>query len=491
MRRVLMLLLTLLCLCVSVPEVLAAEAENLSGKELVADRAGIGSLNRLFDGRTIESVKIKKGGHITLASEGGIGSIYLVLDREYGAITVTDENSGIVKILEETGFLHVFLDMEELFGCAPERVTLSFSSGDALLNELSAFGPGQVPDWVQRWAPPADGEADLVLFSTHGDDEQLFFAGMLPYYARERGYNVQVVYMTGHRNMSMRRSHEMLDGLWAVGVRNYPVFGPFGDYNSSSLAGAYQIYRNKGITREEILRFVVENIRRFRPKVAVGHDLRGEYGHGMHMVYAELLCEAVELSLDEGQFPESSQQYGLWDVPKTYLHLYPENRILMDWDIPLDSFDGMTAFEVTKKLGFPCHVSQQSYYSWYFAGMDTAAEIPDYSPREFGLYRTTVGQDTEKNDFFENVTTHGEDALMAAKLQAEEEARQEAERLAEEAARETQVPETVPPQPQMPAEPEADAAGDSETPVAYAGIAVISAIIGVIVLLKIFKKIKI
>lgn len=445
MRKFLMVLCSLLCLCLFAPKGMAAEAEDLSGKALVADLSGFSSLNRLFDGRTMESTKIKAGGHITLADEGGIGSIYLVFDREYGSITLMSLDDSAEKTVEETSFLHVFLDLEELFGYAPNSVTLSFDSGEALLNELSAFGPGQVPDWVQRWESPAEGEADLVLFSTHGDDEQLFFAGMLPWYSRELGYNVQVVYMTGHRNMSMRRSHEMLDGLWAVGVRHYPVFGSFGDYNSYSAAEAYQIYRNKRISREDILSFVVENVRRFRPKVAVGHDLRGEYGHGMHMVYAELLCEAVEISADEMQFPESAESYGVWDVPKTYLHLYPENQILMDWDIPLESFGGMTAFEVTKKLGFPCHVSQQSYYSWYFAGMDAATQIPEYSPREFGLYRSTVGEDVQKNDFFENVTTHAEDALLEAKRLAEEEARLEAERLAEEATKQKTLPaESVP-----------------------------------------------
>lgn len=457
MRKTLMLLWILVCLLTCAPDILAAEAEDLSGKELVAAHSGISSLNRLFDGRTMESTKIKKGGHITLAEEGGIGSVYLVFDREYGSITLTSQDDGAEKTAEEMGILHEFLDLEELFGYAPKSVTLSFDSGEALLNELSAFGPGQVPDWVQQWEPPAEGEADLVLFSTHGDDEQLFFAGMLPYYSCELGYNVQVVYMTGHRNMSMRRSHEMLDGLWAVGVRHYPVFGSFGDYNSSSLAAAYQVYKNKGITREEILSFVVENVRRFRPKVAVGHDLNGEYGHGMHMVYAELLCEAVEISADEKKFPESAEEYGIWDVPKTYLHLYPENQILMDWDIPLDRFDGMTAFEVTKERGFPCHVSQQSYYSWYFTGKDAASEITEYSPREFGLYRSAVGGDVQKNDFFEHMTTHAQDRLLEAQWEAAEAARLEAERLLKEAAAQTKPMETDPRQPAAIPELEADA----------------------------------
>lgn len=442
MRRIVWICCVLFGLCLCAPYAHAAEAEELSGKSLAVDHSGFSSLNRLFDGRTMESVKIKNGGHITLAHEEGIGSVYLVFGLEYGSFSVTDE-TGRTEAVGENGFLHEFLDLEAVFGHAPQEVTLTFDNGEAQLCELSAFTSGQVPDWVQQWQLPAEGNADLVLFSTHGDDEQLFFAGMLPYYSAELGYNVQVVYMTDHRNMTMRRSHEMLDGLWAVGIRNYPVFGPFGDYNTRSLAETYQKYSNKGITREDILTFVVENVRRFRPKVAVGHDLNGEYGHGMHKVYAELLCEAVEISNDPAQFPESAEAYGTWDVPKTYLHLYPENEIFLDWDIPLQSFDGMTAYQVTKELGFPCHVSQQTYYSWYFNGIDSAADIPEYSPCEFGLYRTTVGEDTAKNDFFEHMTTHAQDAELEAQWQAEEEARREAERLARETTAPTETAEPV------------------------------------------------
>ena len=445
MRKRIWFLCMMACLCLFAPAASAAEAEDISGRELVADHSGFSSEKMLFDGRTMESLKIRDGGHIALQHDSGIGSLYIVFGVEYGEFSVTDEESGEVKIVGQTEYLHEFLDLEALFGHAPRSVTLTFDNGDAKLNELSAFTSGQAPDWVQRWAPPAEGEADLVLFSTHGDDEQLFFAGLLPYYSAERNYSVQVVYLTGHRNMTVRRSHEMLDGLWAVGVRNYPVFGPFGDYNTRSLAEAYQKYSYKGITKEELLSFAVENVRRFRPKVAVGHDLNGEYGHGMHMLYADILCQAVEFSGDPEQFPASAEEFGVWDVPKTYLHLYQKNQIKMNWDIPLESFGGMTAFEVTKELGFPCHVSQQSYYSWYFSGMQTAAQIPEYSPCDFGLYRSTVGEDQRKNDFFEHVTTHAEDARLEAQRQEEE-----ARRLAEE----TRPTETAPEEPETLSVPE-------------------------------------
>lgn len=424
-------------------------AENISGRELVEHQKGFSGVNQLFDRRTKEPVKFRANTQLTLFHEAGIGSLYLVFDKEYGEYTITEPETQETYTAGTDRFLHEFLDLEAIFGKAPVRVVISFENGEGKLNELYAFTSGQTPDFVQKWQQPKDGETDIVLFSTHGDDEQLFFAGLLPYYAVERDCQVQVVYMTGHRNMAMRRSHEMLDGLWAVGIRSYPVFGEFGDYNTRSKAETYRRYRQKGITEEDIQSFVVEQIRRFKPKVAVGHDLEGEYGHGMHMVYAETLCKAVELSADPNVFAVSAETYGVWDVPKTYLHLYPENPIVMDWDQPMESFDGMTPYEVTKELGFPAHDSQQSYYGWYFQGHKTAADVGKYSPCKFGLYRTTIGEDVAKNDFMENVTTHAQDAIIreeAARKEAEEAARkaeEEAIRESIEAQQRATEPATV------------------------------------------------
>lgn len=415
MKRMICAGLCLLMLCSLLPVTAeAAETENMaqdvSNVKLVESASGCESVSRLFDGYRADFVTLRDGARLTLSREEGIGSLYILFGWEYGSYTVTNEATGQSESWGGNGILHEFLDLEAAFGEAPERVTLAFDDGSASITEIYAFSSGQVPDHVQKWEPAAEGAADIVLFSTHGDDEQLFFAGLIPYYAAELGYQVQVVYMTDHRNVTLRRVGEMLDGLWAVGLRTYPVFGSFGDYLTTNREETYKKYASKDITQEDILAYVVENIRRFRPKVAIGHDLNGEYGHGMHMVYADALCEAAEIASDASQFPESAEKYGVWDVPKTYLHLYEENPIVMDWDQPLESFDGMTAYEVTKDLGFPCHGSQQDYYKWYFIGNETAADIIQYSPREFGLYRTTVGADVQKNDFFENVTTHAQDA---------------------------------------------------------------------------------
>lgn len=441
----------IICLCLMIPlmgvlPVYADEvstdapaakiAEEISSWELVADSTGFNGTGYLFDGYAFAGRTTAAPASLTLEHESGIGSLYILFGDEYGSYTVTDNTTGTSITCGEKQYLHEFIDLEGQFGTAPTSVTLDFANGSADIYEIYAYSSGQVPDSIQKWNDPVDNETDLILFSTHGDDEQLFFAGILPYYAVERGYQVQVVYLTDHRNDNPRRIHEMLNGLWAVGIRSYPVFGEYNDFFTRSKDYAFMSFEALGWPREHMVGFVVEQLRRFKPLVVVGHDFEGEYGHGQHMVYADLLAEALEISNDASYYPELAEQYGLWDVPKAYVHLYEENPIVMDWDQPMENFGGMTPFQVTKELGFPCHISQQIDFAWYIYPYDTAAEIVKYNPCKFGLYRTTVGPDVEKNDFFENLNSYGEQArLEAERLAAEEAKRKEEERLAAEEAK--------------------------------------------------------
>lgn len=386
----------------SVLFLIPAGAEDLTHPESITYSSGISDSAMLCDGDQETAQMCRENAFLTLEEPHGIAGLYLIFDKPYGTITLSAPE-GEECLLDTGGILHYFVDVQACFGGTPERLTLCLSDGEASVNELRLFGSGAVPDWVQRWEKIPDGQTDLMLFSAHGDDEQLFFTGLLPWYGAELGYRVQVVYFTDHRNLTSARVHEMLNGLWAVGIRDYPIFGAFADYYTFDLQDAYGFYAAQGQPEETLLSFFVENLRRGRPKVAVTHDPNGEYGHGMHQLCADLLKKAVAVSNDPEQFPELAAQYGIWDVPKTYLHLYPENTVTMDWDIPLESFDGKTAFQVTRDLGFAAHTSQQKDFAWYFRGVERAADIPKYSPCFYGLYRSTVGEDREKTDLFENI----------------------------------------------------------------------------------------
>lgn len=417
LRRLLCALLCTPILLSLSPAVHCAEmplTEAISGKEHLVSWEGIPDPFRLFDGNASYGITLRDTASLTFHEPQGIGSAYLIFDIEYGPYTVTDPVRDITCTFGEDLFLHQFLNLEEAFGYAPETVTFTFPSGDAQVNELTLFTPGAVPDNIQKWTPPKEGATDLMLFSAHGDDEQLFFAGLLPDYAAQRGYEVLVVYLTNHRNMNNLRCHEILNGLWSVGVTTYPVLGPFGDYFSKTRERAYALHQSHDQPEEALLGFVVEQLRRYRPQVAVGHDVNGEYGHGQHAMFSQLLCRGVEAAEDPAQYPELAASYGTWQVPKTYLHLWPENPITMDWDQPLSRFDGMTAFQVSIHRGFACHKSQAGGITHFITDYESAAAIPRYSPCEYGLYRTTVGPDTVKQDFFENLTSYHQQQVMAA-----------------------------------------------------------------------------
>lgn len=383
------------------------EALNISGTERIVEPEKIPDVSRLFDGDSLRATTIR--GCLTLSDPRGIGSAYLIFDTECGEYTVTDSEKAVA--FGQRGFLHEFLDLEEAFGYAPQTVTFSFPDSAAQVNELYLFTSGEVPDFVQKWKPPREEQTDLMLFSAHGDDEHLFFAGLLPDYAGERGYEALVVYLTNHRNCGTRRCHEMLDGLWSVGVTTYPVFGPFHDLFCRTQNRAYALHESKGESQEELLGFVVEQLRRFRPQVAVGHDVQGEYGHGQHAMFSQLLRQGIEAAEDPTQYPDLAECYGTWQVPKTYLHLWPENPVCLDWDHPLTHFGGMTAFQVSTGLGFACHKSQTGGVTGYITAYSQAGDIPKYSPCEYGLYRSTVGPDTGERDFFENLTSYRQQRL--------------------------------------------------------------------------------
>ena len=393
-----------------------------------------GSVSALTDSREDTYTALPAGAAVTITSETGIASLYVIFDRICGAWTLSD---GTTEILCGTnGYLHEFIDVAERLGHSPNSLTLTFAERDCSLSEVHLFGDGAVPSWVQIWEPPCE-EADLLLFSTHIDDEHLFFAGVLPYYAVERALDVQVVYFTDPFQYH-ERPHEQLNGLWTVGVRHYPLSGDYVDMRSYSSAEAYAHQKSFGFTRDDMIRSQVELLRRFRPQVVVGHDINGEYGHGQHMINCETLMEGLDLAADASYDPDSAAQYGVWDTPKAYIHLWEENPIVMDWDVPLESFGGRTAFQVSQE-GFRCHKSQIVFWlgGWMFGNngsITKASQIATYSPCRYGLYRTTVGPDVEGGDMFENISRSYAEIREEAARQ-EEEARLEEIRRQEEAAR--------------------------------------------------------
>lgn len=341
----------------------------------------------LVDGSMSTKRATSAGDILSLDSAEPLGGVYLAFDRPTEAYTVT---TGMEEIRVDTGFLHQWVP----FSSETRHVDIQLPEG--ILCGISAWTAGEPPaDRVQQWQPPYE-DCDLLLLPTHADDDQLWFGAAMAIYA-DQGKKVQVAYLTNHWSEPYR-PHELLNGLWQSGVRAYPIISDFPDYYSESLEHAKTLY-----DVDAMQAFLVSLLRRFRPEVVIGHDLDGEYGHGVHQLNAWLLTQALEQSGDASCFPESARQYGVFDVPKTYLHLYPERKLELEIDTPLANLGGRTAFE-TAQDGYACHVSQQQYWFKVFRS-------GEYSCRDFGLYRTTVGEDTGIGDLFEHITVYSDDPV--------------------------------------------------------------------------------
>lgn len=343
-----------------------------------ADRTAL-----LTDSDYSTRITLQPGQTLRIESETAFAGLYIEWETQPGACSLSWEGG---RIDQEAVFLHAYVRIPEAVSIAELTVE---ETGE--ICNIRLFTQGSTPDSVQAWLPPCE-KADILVFPTHSDDDVLFFGPLIAYYAIEAGCTVQTAFLADHWYEPVR-NHERLNGLWEMGVRHYPVLGTVRDYNAGSLEKSMQFH-----WQEDILGWQVEQLRRFRPLVAVGHDLNGEYGHSQHQLNAHYLTQAVEAAGDASQYPESLDRYGSWDTPKLYLHLYRENTLTLDVNTPLTKDpQGRTAFEIAQDA-YLCHESQQQYYFQVLQG----DVHPTADCRKFGLYRSLVGKDTGW-DLMENV----------------------------------------------------------------------------------------
>lgn len=348
------------------------------------------TLERMTDGdyRTHWDSSSNSYAYVQIEAGETIGGVYVQFYDNATAFEVQtqDESGSWQTVAERDGaFLAEYAALDA--GASTVRIRPKDGKGRLFIAELHVFGEGDAPDWVQQWEAPLE-KADLLALAAHPDDEILFLGGTIPYYAGEMGKKVQVAYLVP--TMPYRRL-ELLDGLWLCGVKNYPIIGHFPDKYQLTLKGMYE---QKGWSRESVYRFVAEAYRTCRPDVVATQDVNGEYGHGAHRAAADAAQAAIALAADE-TYQEKMAHSEPWQVKKLYLHLYEQNPVKMDWRKPLAAFGRQTAFDIACRA-FECHISQQR----------TDYHVQDFGPYDnskFGLAFSTVGEDVEKDDFFENL----------------------------------------------------------------------------------------
>lgn len=305
----------------------------------------------------------------------------------------TGETIGTITETNEGSMLSFSYDLSE----DVRRIFIATSDTSVGICELHVYEQGQVSSLVQNWQP-IEGKVDLMVISTHQDDELLFFGGTIPYYVAQ-GKNVVVVYMA---NCSRSRYAEAMAGLWSCGLTNHPVFVGLEDKRLKDYNETVDLW---GL--EETEDIITELLRQYQPDVVVTHDINGEYGHNQHKLTSAVVRRAVYLAADAESDPESAEKYGTWTPKKLYIHLYEGNEITMTvYDEPMDELGGLTATQVAT-IAYSKHVSQQKYYSMEKQGVQ-------YDNRKYGLIYSTVGDDVAKNDFFENIDENVDGSTAAA-----------------------------------------------------------------------------
>ena len=370
---------------------------------------------------------------IVINAPEAVGGIYIEFDYKPPVWTLSYEGEN--KSCGKYSFIHEYqsVDKENV-----TSLTLSFKS-KVSFSEIYVLSRGEkLPDYVQTWRP-AEGQCDIMLLSCHSDDDQLFFAGSVPD-AVARGAEMQVCYFNNHWN-THRRQHELLNGLWTCGLDRYPVIGRFPDIKrEDSEKEMLDVYAQYGYTYEQMVTDQVELLRKYKPQIVLAHDVYGEYGHGSHRLDCHSLRDAAEVSNDASKYTESAKKYGVWNVPKIYIHLYYANQIDFEIDVPLEYFGGKTAYQVSQQA-FLCHVSQYDtvFRRWMFGEDEEhpftdSHDFAEYGPCCYGLWRSTVGPDVIKADFYENIT------LLSGKTPEHYTAQETT------APPETSPPETTPPE---------------------------------------------
>lgn len=392
MKKWLIALLTLLALSLSVA--FAAEANDIT-EDCKFKVCSSGRKYTLMTDKKYtsywESNKIKTPWIAITAPEGKpIAGLYVCfgnMPESWEIQTSDDGKDWFTAVPGDTRFLHAYVALPQ--PAQHVRLAVTSEKKTALrINDLFVLSEGALPDWVQVWQPTEE-KADILFLSTHPDDELIFFGGAIPTYAVEQQRKVVVAYFS---RSNTTRSSELLNGLWHMGVRTYPVIGNFKDSYAKNLKAAYKTAGGKGKVNE----WIVGLYRQYKPEVVVTQDTNGEYGHKQHMMIADAAQNCIALAANEDEFTASTIAYGTWQVKKLYLHLYPENQITFDWTVPLKSMNGATGIELAEEA-YTLHKTQAS------SGMSVTETGTKYDNRVFGLAFTTVGEDVRKDDFLENI----------------------------------------------------------------------------------------
>ncbi len=382
----------LLFFTVSLSAALAEEAQDITAQCAITVSNNSSQIKLMFDQDYDTCWASNHRGYVEISSPGeqSIHGLYVSWGKFITdwCIQTCDGGDGQWRTIyaTEDEFYNQYIPLPE--GYRTLRIVCQSPDYEHVINisELHVLSAGDTPAWVQRWKT-FEGKADLVLMVTDPGDEYLFFGGLIPHYvAQGREVMVCVIVNTGSAYKS-----QLLDGLWHCGMTNYPYIAYFKPRMASSLKAQYDAW-----SEIQFVRHVTRIVRIYKPDVMVTHAADGEGIDGGHRVCADAAMRAVTAAMDSHyDVGYGVALYGNWQPKKLYLHLYGDQRTVLDYDQPLTAFAGKTARQLAEEA---------------YAMQDYQKKLADALPSEgifdgssYGLYFSSVGQDAQMNDLFENI----------------------------------------------------------------------------------------
>ncbi len=289
------------------------------------------------------------------------------------------------------------------------------------------------PTFAQDDWEPYPEKVDMLAVITHPDDEGAFWAGMLAYYATCQEKKVVLISLTSGEwgnglphpieegeevdcsyndefapccdaipeeelfYPNYYRETELGCAAKNYGIKYKPVMDRlFKDMDSlqpeGEAEGCFELWGGK----EKVVKYMAEQIRRFKPDVLVTLDWHGGNGNPQHAASAQGSVYAAQITGDESKYPEQVEKYGAWQPKKVYMHV-PEKDFVKygalhphSW---IDTCEGdpTTTAQALGAKAAACHYCQD------FA--EACAEST-----MFRLVDTTVGPDIISHDnLFEHI----------------------------------------------------------------------------------------
>jgi len=376
-------LLALLCL-----PALAEEAQDLTENCRLILSQNKKEAAALTDGSYYTFWSCGKNGYIEISAPEGeaIHGLYISWSKSITQWEIQAGEDWHTVYTTEEAYFNQYVPLEA--GYSVLRLVNKTTDGHEMaVSELRVLGAGEAPGWVQQWHT-FEGKADLVLLVTDPGDEYLFFGGLLPAYIAQ-GKQVMLCVVV---NTNAAYKSQLLDGAWACGMTNYPYIAYFKPKMQRSLEDQYAAW-----SEVQFVRHVSRIVRMYQPEVLVTHSRNGEGVDGGHKACADAAIKSLVTAMDEKyDVGYGYANWGNYKVKKLYLHLYGDAPTVLDYDQPLDFYGGRTARQVAEEA-----YAHQDYQRKTLPNKVMGEGVCDGSA--YGLYYSSVGEDTGLGDLFEHI----------------------------------------------------------------------------------------